>query len=285
MTNAIDFCYDGHYLSEFDMIICDFNATAGLQTAQGGSIHPITVKGYQKKKAHRVGTEYGEALSFTVQICKNPNDPYVKYKLNSDTPQYFTSDEYSKICGWLMRMDGFHRLTFLSLEKDSPVIHYDAVATEIDRLKIGSRVIGLEIKFETNAPFGYGNEIEKTFRATAESIALNTKEIIKFHDDIRTEAIPDLRIETRNNGYFSMRNLRNESHFYIKSCSVGEVFDFDGDMFTLVSSTRGNVCAETDYSKLSLTRNVFGDEDNTILIVTPAIVTFKYFPLKVDVNL
>ena len=283
MINAIDFEYDGHYLSELGMMICSFNYGGGIETSEGATITFQTVKNSRHPKEYKISSGYGDALTCAVQICKIPE--VARKDLNLESPQYFTGQEYANICGWLQRTDGFHRLTFIGLERDSSPIHYEATATRIDKFKMRGNVIGLEIQFRTNCAFGFGDEIKQTIHASADYVAARRKSIVKFDDDIRTDVYPDLEIETRRAGYFKMQNLRNETEFAIAECSAGERFTYDGNLGILISSTRGNVTDDMNFFRFRLTRNFFDDEDNEILIQTPSIVTFSYMPLRADITI
>ena len=279
MINAVDFRYDGYYLSNMGMMICSFDYGGGIETSEGGSIAFQTVRNTRHGKDIKISSGFGDALTCSVQICKIPE--VAKKDLNLDAPQYFTAQEYANICGWLQRTDGFHKLTFFSLKKDQPTIHYDATATRIDKLKMRGNVIGLEIQFKTNAPFGYGDEVRQTFTAMAKY----TPHTVVFDDDIRTDVYPDLEIETRNNGYFKMQNLRNDTEFCISQCSVGEKFTYDSFTGQLISSTRGNVTDDENFYRFRLQRNYFNDNKNSVRIFTPAIVTFIYTPFRADITL
>ena len=96
---AIDFEYDGQYLSDYGFIICDFNSSYGIAEASAGSV--ITFNKIQRDNGRKYGlssTQYSECVSATFDICKN-DDIWERDQLE------ITNDEYRDLMRWLNRRE------------------------------------------------------------------------------------------------------------------------------------------------------------------------------------
>ena len=63
------FHFDGHDLSDFGCIICNFENNDGI-TVEGGNIEYITTKTPNSNKNSQVGNEYADPYRFTFSIMK-----------------------------------------------------------------------------------------------------------------------------------------------------------------------------------------------------------------------
>ena len=73
--------------------------------------------------------------------------------------------------------------------------------------------------------------------------------------DYFTDIKPDLHIEVRKDGDFSMKNLTNETTFTVPDCVAGEILDYKGKRGICVSSIRGVVTGDGSFSKFRLSRS------------------------------
>ena len=137
---ASDFEYDGKNLSDFGMIICEFNSK-GLKTVSNGSqITFNTVSTLGGSKHNLVSTEYKECLETTIQICKNSC---------SGIDDEISMVELNQIMRWLCRRK---YLKFKILDEDYIDLYFEA-AFNISRIEIDGKLYGLELEVKTNRPF------------------------------------------------------------------------------------------------------------------------------------
>ena len=67
---AYDFEYDGRFLHEFGMILCNFDSS-GINTVSNGSVITFNTVSVQNGSNYRLtSTEYEDCLESTFQICK-----------------------------------------------------------------------------------------------------------------------------------------------------------------------------------------------------------------------
>ena len=96
---AMDFCFDGLYLSDFDCIIVNFNNDN--RETSGGNTEYDFVKAPGGDKFRFYGSQYNEPLSTTISIMKNP------CLSDSIEDMNFNHNEERKITKWLKKTDGY----------------------------------------------------------------------------------------------------------------------------------------------------------------------------------
>lgn len=149
---AYDFRYDGELLSEHGFQLCTFDGSGNNTVSNGSQIsfNQISTQGGQKY--HLTSSLYEDCLSSVVQICRNNCD-------GSDLR--ITQNELRALMQWLNRKE-FHELRFIGdplLEN----IRFNA-SFNVSRIEIGGILYGLELEATTDKPFGYGEEVNQTFR-------------------------------------------------------------------------------------------------------------------------
>jgi hypothetical protein len=294
MINAENFVFDGIGLDQKGLMICSFDNSGGLEVSPGSNIEIQTIRNrYGREDC--IGVTMGDVLKFSVQVCKRP-DVVKLDALNNAQPQYIDDVQYRNIVKWLQGSRGFRKLTFAQgnlLPNESQNIHFDAVVERIDRLKLRNNIIGLEIYFRTSQAYGYGDVVSTTIQASAEHVALQYlggTDFVTFEDDYFTDIKPDLHIEVRKDGDFSMKNLTNDTTFTVPDCVAGEILDYKGKRGICVSSIRGVVTGDGSFSKFRLSRSPNEQYDyrkgnNEIKIYTPSYVTISYTPTIVFARL
>ena len=96
---ATDFMYDKHCLSDFGMIICDFDGKSGTESVSAGSQLTFNlVKPLGQNKWNNYSSSYSEYLtSNPFQVCKNPCKPSSQEELE------LTAHDISELNRWLNR--------------------------------------------------------------------------------------------------------------------------------------------------------------------------------------
>ena len=150
---AIDFEYDGRYLSDYGFIICDFNASSDANIVSSGSkLKFNTVAHNRGKKYSLTSTQYDECIQTTFDICKNP-DLYDDLEISTE--------EYRDIVRWLNRQK-FLKFRVFDDENELEPCYYEA-SFNISKVKISEILYGIELEMTTNRPFGIGKEQYKSY--------------------------------------------------------------------------------------------------------------------------
>ena len=268
---ALDFEYDNQYLSDFGFIVCDFNESSGANIVSAGSrIVFNTVSRHRGKKYGLTNTMYDECIQATFDICKDP-DIYDDLEI--------TSDEYRDLVRWLGRHE-FLKFQILFDSSDYPEIepcYYDA-SFNIEKVKIGEKLCGLELTMITNAPFGYGEE-----QVVRLDIANNSQKhtIYDMSDEIGC-IYPSMTITCNADGDLTIRNETEVSILHIKNCKKGEIINIDGDTLIVISSVASHdICNDFNYEYFRI-GNRYNDRENVISASLPCTLELRYFPIIKD---
>lgn len=266
---ALDFEYDGQHLSDFGFIICDFDYTAGANTATAGSkLEFNKVSRHRGKKYSLTNAKYSECIVTDFDICKNP-DVYDDLLI--------TDDEYRDLVRWLNRSEflKFQVVKEESIEGDH--CWYEA-SFNIEKIKIAERLYGLSLTMETNAPFGYGEEVRFAF----DNGEFN--KVITFYDlsDEIGNIYPDVTITCKLDGDIAISNTVTGCNMEIRNCSAGEVISITGDKH-IVSTSNSNhdICKDFNYDYFSI-GNTYLSRENNISISVPCYIELRYDPIIKD---
>ena len=138
---AHDFEFNNKRLSQFGMVICQFDGSKGLDTvADGAEINFTTVPVMRGLKHNLVSVNYESGLETTLQICK--------YFCNGGI-QEITPIEHRNLTAWLCRKN-FLKLKFLD---EANIDLYHEAIINVGRIEIDGKLMGLELSIQTNRPF------------------------------------------------------------------------------------------------------------------------------------
>lgn len=138
---AYDFIYDEIKLSEKGFMICSFDSK-GVETLSNGSVVTFnTVSTLNGQKHELTSATYEDCLETTIQICKNT--------CSGDTLE-ISPHEFRELTRWLNRRKF---LKFKILDEEHIDLYYEVAFTNISRIEIDGKLIGLELEMRTNTPF------------------------------------------------------------------------------------------------------------------------------------
>ena len=264
---ALDFEYDGKYLSDYGFIICDFDSSTGAQIMDNGAnITFNTVSQHSGKRYGLTSTQYDDCIQATFDICKNP-DIY-EYKFME-----ITAEEYRHIVRWLNRHE-FLKLRFFDNDKELEPCYYEA-SFNINKIKIGEIVYGIELEMVTNRPFGFGAEIHKVYDFQN---AEQTYTLTDTSDEIGY-IYPSLVITCSQEGNLYVNNDVTNCKMYIRNCSQGEVITIDGKTHSITSSVvEHDICNDFNYDYFKI-GNTFDNKRNKISVSLPCKIDLRYSPI------
>lgn len=269
---AIDFEYDGQYLSDYDMIICHFDSATGAATADAGS--KITFGKVSRNYGKSYGltnTSYDECVTTTFDICKNP-DLFENYD-----DRRITNDEYRDLMRWLNRREFLKFQVFDEDDKERDTCYYNA-SFNIEKITIGEVLYGLRLTMESDRPFGYGQELSTNWTFADTSIS----KILSDMSDEVGFTYPDVIITCNANGTLSIYNELMDCTTRIKNCTVGEVITLKGSEQIITSSYAAHdICNDFNYEFFRI-GNTIDNRNNRISSSLPCEITITYSPIIKD---
>lgn len=270
---AYNFEYDGKLLSDFGFIVCHFDDSGGLETADSGAeINFETASSHSGRRYFEVGSDYKKCLSTTFQICKDP-------KLHREDEMEIKAEEFRRISRWLNRREflWFHGFDWCEPEISRPWVRASGTVARID---FGHATVGIEVTLTTDSPLGYGDEIIKTFEFTSEKL---TKTFLDENDEIG-ETYPELTVTCGEAGTWTLSDDITGCSCEVQNCVSGEVLHFSGD--TMIVETESATHQRTlpndfnyDYFRFG---NRYDQRLNTFTATMPCTVELRYRPQLKD---
>ena len=263
---ALDFQYDGKFLSNYNCIICDFDWSGGAAVAQvGASVTFNRASRNYGKIWSLTGIAYDECFETSFDICKDPK---------KDDSKYFTNFEFLNLVRWLHRTDGFHPFTFMAIDLDIPNAYYNA-SFNVEKILVQDRIVGIRLYMITDSPYGYGKQED----IQISSVGLKYKYYeVEDKSGIVGEICPNLTIKCNADGDLEIRNETNGTSFKIKDCTTGEIITVDSSTLMIQSSTGRNLWDDFNFKYLKLS-NTLDTRKNKIYISLASDVTISYTPV------
>lgn len=274
-----DFEYNGLRLSDFGCMVCSFD-NPGLETSSVGS--KITLNTIQSKtnKFHLSSIKYEEVYSEPFQICK--------YRCHEPNEDSFSKEELSKIISWLNKKT-YNKFKPIYPDGEYSPIYYMGTFN-IQKITLAGEVIGLELTFIADAPWGYYEPLEYIMDFSDPS----TEFIIHDISDEVGYIYPSLlEIEclsgTESNPVtLRISNSQENKVVEIKGCKKGEVIALEGE-YKKISTNVSHPILYNDfnYNFVKVIRkenweNGYEDENSNINIYTvnePCIIHLIYSPI------
>lgn len=262
---AIDFEYDGQYLSDYGFIICSFNPPSDTNIVNLGSKLTFNTVTRNNGKRHSLtGTQYKECIQTTFDICKNP-DLYDDLEISTE--------EYREIVRWLNRPK-FMKFRIIDDENDLEPCYYEA-SFNISKIEAIDVLYGIELEMTTNRPFGFGVENHKEYDFSDISKIYTLRDT---SDEIGY-IYPTITITCYQAGDLIIYNDITDNKMAITNCSVGEVIIIDGNTHSITTTDKGHDIYNNfnyDYFKIG---NTFNNRSNKISVSLPCKIELRYSPI------
>lgn len=258
---AYDFEYDNKNLSDFNMVICQFGGSKGLDTINNGSEMTFnTVSVLNGKRHELVSSIYEGCLETTIQVCK--------HTCSTDI-QEISSVEFRELVKWLNR----HKfLKFKILDEDHIDIYYEA-AINISRIEIDGKLYGLELNILTNRPFA----LKEPKTIIVKNISQNGKHSINDTSYEEGYIYPYTEIIVAEDGDLDIYNALEDRSTYIANCVTGEVITMD---YPIIQSSLSSHNIQNDFNwNFFRIANTYDNSRNDLTISLPCTIKLKYSPI------
>lgn len=212
---AMDFYFDGLYLSDFGCIIVNFNNDN--RETSGGNTEYDSVKAPGRDKFRFYGSQYNEPLSTTISIMKNP------CLSDSIEDMNFNHNEERKITKWLKKTDGYKLFKYAQgneniqnpyfsvamgkeIGSDSDIWYQ--VKIDVVPHRLYDDLIGFDLTITSNCAYGFTDTITK--QATINSTTPFSFEV----DTDADEYIYPEKFEIKNFSqcFFNIENTKDLEH-------------------------------------------------------------------------
>ena len=240
--------------------------------ADAGSVIKLETVQMDRGTHHELASAtYEKALATKFQICKNP-------ELYDGQDRVITRDEFRMLSTWLNRSSF---LPFRAIDPDdlqSGNCYYNA-SFNLSKIQIADRTYGIELEMTTNAPFGYGDQIEHVL-SFQESGDQNT---IQCFGDEYCFVYPDLTIECGEEGELHLSCDLGRCDFKVRECYQGEVIHVDGARRIITTSRNThNIASSFNYEFFRIGKTTGNAENIITSDGIPCTITLTYRPIIKD---
>ncbi len=266
---ALDFEYDNQRLSDYGLIICNFN-NASMETIKAGSSITFNkVSMNNGKKFNLTNTQYEECIQTTFTVCKDP-------KLYKDDME-ISNDDYRNVMRWLNRREFLPFLLLGGDEYDANICYYNA-SFNVSKIMIADALYGLELAMETDKPFGYG---ERQIHRWKVENPQKSHSIYDVSDEIGS-TFPDMKIIVNSSGNLSIHNELEDCTMLIKNCKAGEEIIIYGESQIITSSISSHAIYNDFNFEFFRIGNTITDRNNKITCSLPCSIQLWYSPIIKD---
>ena len=268
---AIDFEYDGQYLSDYGFIICHFDFSTGANVANAGS--KITFEKVSRNRGKQyslTNAKYDECVTTSFDICKNPD-------LYDYEEREISNDEYRDLMRWLNRREFLKFQAFDEDDKERDTCYFN-VSFNVEKVKIAEKLYGLRLNLESDKPFGYGQELTTSWVFSDVSVS----KILSDMSDEIGYVYPDMKITCNQAGDLSIFNELENCTMLIRNCSVGEVITIKGNEQIITSSYDSHdICNDFNWEFFRI-GNTIDNRNNRISVSKPCAIVITYSPIIKD---
>lgn len=164
----------------------------------------------------------GTNLTITLGYCENQKDLIIDDKITCDDEQYLTDMEISTLTKWLVRKQ------YKWFKWSDRYVYYKA-QNVIEKIYYGEKVIGLAVTVNTNAPYGFTDELHEEFTGVTEFEITN-------QTDEEGYIYPDMEVTVNEDGDLILTNEFDGSITIVGNVVSGEKITFRGNVQEIEST-------------------------------------------------
>lgn len=271
-----DFEFDGHRLSDYGCALCHILINTDASAISiGSNISFKTVKISATNKFKLLSADYEEVYATTFEICK--------FDCYDTENKYFNQEEISYIMRWLNRKT-FKKLKMIYEDGTLADVYYNA-SFNVKPITVGEHVIGFELSMQTDAAFGYYDDIEYTMEFTEDNLS---HEYYDISDEIGYIYPSSFKIDITKSGDLEIINSQEpERVTSIKNCVSGETLTLVENKSITSTDPHSKLYNDFNYEYPRISNAIeyvdgcgtIDNMKNTFTVNTPCKITFVYSPI------
>lgn len=261
----IDFEFNGEKLSDRDLMLCNFDSfSEEVEVANMVAINTVRVPNSNKYMG--VGYSYEDALTIEFSICKN--------FCNTDVLS-MSDTELNGIMRWLNRKKFCKFKPIYDDDSFKDVYFYGTF--NLQPVKMGADIVGLNLTFTTNAPFGFIEPSTYNFTFNDE----NTEFVIDDTSDEIGHIYCDATIKCLEAGDLEISNFLDINNTVIvRNCVANETITLHGEQKIIESDkTHNALYNDFNYNFLRI-NNTYEDIQNVFTSNLQCEISITYSPIR-----
>ena len=263
---ALDFNYDGLFLSDFGCIICTFDNPGTDDFSVGSDISFNTATVNFGKRNFLTSIQYNDCLTAEFSICKNVEN------MMDEENRYFTIEQQRELTRWLNRPEF---LPLYIVDEGYENIYFEG-SFNLSKVEVAGNIIGFNLEFTSNRPFGLNRPYVRKFTVSKAGQRI----VIQDMSDEIGYIYADITITCGTAGTLTITNDIDGRVTEVKNCVAGEKITMkDMIIESDNASHQSNIMNDFNFSFLRIS-NKFGERKNGLTFSMPCIVTLSYSPIR-----
>ena len=210
----VSFTYNDKSLLDFNCMLCNFDSTSNIEVLETPSITFNTIQNNHNDTFKSSYTSYENSLeSGIISICKIDCH---------ENEKYFTQEEVRNIYKWLDTRK--YKKFIIDNDELFEGVYFIGGFTSIQPVKNNLKVIGFQLKFISELPYGLSDDIYYSKNITTSD---NKLLIVNDSDDVKPVHPYKLKITLAENGDLTIKNNIDHNDISIKNCKKNETITVD----------------------------------------------------------
>lgn len=271
----IDFEFNGRTLSDFGFIMCSLNTNSSMREVEiGCELSSTFITNKKSNVRYRTSNNYENVYAPKFDIIKNP--------CNDTQDIYITHDEVSAITRWLnikedKKFVPYEDFNSQNYDGSSYVCYFGSF--NVAEILLGDNIIGLTLTFNSNAPYGFGQEIivGDTITSTNTSIS-----ILGEGDEV-DNIFPTTSILCRESGTLKITNRLTNISTIIKNCQKNETIVMDSEnsiIYTDNIQHNKTLYNDFNYNYIEIQSSSYDRTENIFDVSLPSDISITYRPIR-----
>lgn len=255
-----DFEYNGIKLSELGYRICSFDQNSNNTSSSTLTFN--TISNGSGSRFYLVNSTYQECLEITFSICKSAC---------SSNEREISLKEYAELLRWLNRKE-FCKFKLLA---DEYMDIYFEGSFNVSKREASGKIIGLDLTFISNSPFGMHENKKFIFEAKTSNSSFVFYDISEEEGSI----YPHMNITIAASGDLMIKNSQYDEAMVIHNCIQGEVISSDYPMISSSSAVHTQTLANDFNWSFFKISNTFRNRKNELTVSLPCTIEIVYSPI------
>lgn len=266
----VDFEYAGERLSEHGLIIASLDGSTKSDALEWGSqLEFNTIQNKISGISYATSSGYSDVYTVTFQV--------MKYSCRSGQVESISDAECRYLTKWLNRKT-YQRFSPISDNHEFCGYHFYG-SFNVNPVVIADSIVGLELTFTSNAPYGFGDTVSLDINSDSSGIISNGFYVYCMSDE---EGFCPMKIsiKTSSAGTISFRNELTLETTIIKNCKKDETITIDSEHLIITSDqTHPTLYNDFNYVYPRLL-NKYNDSKNHFTMGSTYKVHIEYTPIR-----
>lgn len=264
---ATDFKYDNEKLSDYQLMLCEFDSNGSNTISIGNNLTFNTLQPSGSDKSILANAKYNEdsVLTVKLQVCKNT--------CLQIADSIISLDEISYITRWLGRKE-YHEFRIYQDEYEG--IFFNGSFNNFNAITVDGKIYGLEFTFVADSPYGYLDTVSLDFTTTANV----SYDITNLSHETGLLYPKKFTCKCLTGGNLEIYNSIEDRKTVINNCIEDEIISSEGEKKIIESNVKTHLLYNDFNYKYFRLANSYYNNINSITTSLPCEIHIEYNPIR-----